>query len=83
MSESIKSQAKQIIEQNQKLYSKKAQLKQLLSYSEITKLLSEASVDESLELSDEERILLNILNDTEFDLDESIEKLLEVSKLDE
>ena len=83
MSESIKSQAKQIIEQNQKLYSKKAQLKQLLSYSEITKLLSEASVDESLELSDEERSLLNILKDTKFDLDESIEKLLEVSKLDE
>ena len=83
MSESIKSQAKQIIEQNQKLYSKKAQLKQLLSYSEITKLLSEAAVDESLELSDEERSLLNILKDTKFDLDESIEKLLEVSKLDE
>jgi|TARA_Y100000996_G_C22529445_1_gene645888 hypothetical protein len=83
MSESIKSQADKIIEQNQKLYSKKAQLKQLLSYSEITKLLSEALIDESLELSDEERNLLDILKDTKFDLDESIEKILEVSKLDE
>ena len=83
MSESIKSQADKIIEQNQKLYSKKAQLKQLLSYSEITKLLSEAFIDESLELSDEERNLLDILKDTKFDLDESIEKILEVSKLDE
>ena len=82
MSESIKSQADKIIEQNQKLYSKKAQLKQLLSYSEITKLLSEALIDESLELSDEERNLLDILKDTKFDLDESIEKILEVSKLD-